>query len=245
MKNQISIPVNFDPNTFKYKFLRDGNIKLGDSIATWSTLKGDEEIWIEQLGLKVLGTCKNCSVCTKDCYVNKSYVRYPTVPYGHARNTLGLRLAFDKVFKDLDNQIKRARNPIKIVRINQSGEVEDQKQMLGWCNLAKNNPKTIFYMYTKMYDIATEVLLSNKVPNNLVILFSIWHDLGVKEFEAVRHLPNVKAFVYDDGNIQIKPQVYCKAYDDKGHLNHEETCQQCGKCFGKNPKMQIVGCKGH
>lgn len=237
--------MNFDPQTYKYRFYRDGNVKLGTSVASWSTLKGSERLWIKELKAKVTGTCKNCSSCTNDCYVNKSYLRYPNVKLAHAKNAVGLRQAFDKVFSDLNNQIKNAVNKIKIVRINQSGELRDEKELLAWCNLAKNNKETSFYVYTKNYDVATAVLLEKRVPNNMTILYSIWHENGKKEYESVKHLPNVKAFVYDDGNVSVKPQSYCMAYNEKGHMNHKITCEKCRKCFNNKSKIKIIGCHEH
>lgn len=235
----------FTAQTFKYSFLRNGNIKLGDSMATWSTLMGSHDINIPELGQAVKGTCQNCAGCEKDCYVKKSY-RYPSVKYSHARNTLGLRNAIDKVFKDLDAQLKKAKNKIKIVRLNQSGELENEDQFGRWCRLAENHPETKFYIYTKMYDLVIPGLLAGKVPSNFTILFSIWHDQGAAEYEMVKHLKNVKAFIYDDGeDLTVEPKVYCAAYDSNGKLNHEETCQKCGKCYVNVDAWKEVGCKAH
>ena len=237
---------NFNASTHKYKFLRDGNIKLGETMATWSTLMGDEEIDVPALGRKVKGTCQNCSSCKHDCYVAKSYRRYPSVPYGHARNTLGLRFAEDKVFADLDKQLFRARKPIRIVRLNQSGELESEEQFGRWCRLAANHPNTKFYIYTKMFDYVIPGLLAGKVPSNFIVLFSVWHDKGAAEFEMVKHIRNVKAFVYDDGKqLAETPTVYCEAYDAKGHLDHNHSCETCGRCFVPVESWKIVGCHAH
>lgn len=237
----------FDKNTFKYRFLRDGNIKLGEDIATWSTLYSDEDIFIKQLGYAVKGTCGNhCGVCKKNCYVRKSYGRYPSVPYGHARNTIGLRDVPEKVFRDLDKQLSGARKKIKVVRLNQSGELESEDQFGRWCKLAANHPETKFYIYTKMFDLVLPGLLAGKVPGNFTILFSVWHDVGAKEYELVKHLKNVKAFIYDDAEkLEVAPQVYCKAYNDKGKLDHSETCGKCCKCFVNTDAWKTIGCKAH
>lgn len=235
----------FNKDTFKYRFLRDGNIKLGDSMATWSTLMGSKNVRIPELGFDVKGTCGNCEGCEKDCYVKKSY-RYPSVKYSHARNTIGLREAVDKVFTDLDRQLTRAKKKIKIVRLNQSGELESEDQFGRWCKLAASHPETKFYIYTKMYDYVIPGLISGKVPSNFVVLFSVWHEVGKAEYEMVKHLKNVKAFIYDDGaELAVKPTVYCAAYDEHGKLNHDETCQKCGKCYVPVETWKEVGCKAH
>ena len=235
----------FNEQTYSYHFNRNGNIKLGDTMATWSTLMGDSEYNVPKLGRKVNGTCQNCSSCKDSCYVKKSY-RYPSVVYSHARNALGLRNAEDKVFADLDKQLTRAKKPIKIVRLNQSGELESEEQFGRWCHLAKNHPGTKFYIYTKMYEYVIPGLLAGKVPENFIVLFSVWHDVGVKEYDMVKHIRNVKAFVYDDSTeLNVGPTVYCEAYDAKGHLDHNHTCETCGRCFVPVANWKVVGCHAH
>lgn len=235
----------FNASTHKYSFIREGNIKLGGSMATWSTLMGDEEIEIPTLDMKVRGTCQNCTSCKDSCYVKKSY-RYPSVKLGHARNTLGLRQDENKVFSDLDKQLNHAKKPIKIVRLNQSGELESEAQFGRWCRLAANHPTTKFYIYTKMYEYVIPGLLAGKVPENFIVLFSIWHENGKAEFEMVKHLKNVKAFVYDDDEqLSVTPTIYCEAYDKNGKLNHNQSCETCGRCFVPINNWQIVGCHAH
>ena len=67
----------FNPHKYTYHFNIGKNIKLGDKVASWSTLKGDEVLYIPRLNKRVRGTCRNSKFCTKECYVNKSYNRYP------------------------------------------------------------------------------------------------------------------------------------------------------------------------
>lgn len=233
----------------KVKLASNGNIKLGKKMGTWSKLMGNDAIYIDRLGIEVSGSCgKHCNGCKNDCYVKKSY-RYPSVKYGHAINTLAMRLDLAKVFADLNNQLTRKRVPFEMVRINQSGELESVEEFEMWVELARLHPETKFYLYTKAYDIVTDTLLSGKVPANMTILVSVWHEYGVEEFKKLAHLENVKAFVYDDGfdyeskGIQIK--TYCKAYDLNGKLDHNVTCDKCQKCFNRLSGCKVVGTYPH
>lgn len=234
----------FDSKNFKYKFNLNGNIKLG-SMAVWSTLKGATPIYIQEMGKSIVGTCGNCADCEDACYVNASY-RYPSVKYSHARNTLGLRECPQKVFADLDDQLtfheKPGKKPIELVRINQSGELENNAEFESWVNLALKHEGTRFYIYTKRYDIVSPYIKENGLPKNFHVLYSVWHNTGKAEYEEVKDIPGVHAFVYDDGVVGIKPDVYCPAYKD-GKLDHEMTCNKCGLCF--KSKVKAIGCHAH
>lgn len=244
--------------TRKARLKRDGNIKLGKTIATWSTLFSDAEWNIPELGITVSGTCgEHCKGCKGSCYVKKSYDRYTqkgtgrcSVKLGHAIRTILLRYYPEKVFSDLDSQIKKARNPIQIVRWNQSGEIENEIQFGILCRLAENNPDVKFFVYTKNYGVVVPALLAGKVPENLTVLISIWHMYGVAEYKKVAHLDNVKAFVYDDRTFKyeivgIHIDTYCKAYDEKGHMDHNITCDICTKCFNRYKGHKVIGCYAH
>ena len=234
-------------------FNKAGNIKLGN---TWnfSTVYGDEIHGVNFNGeyTEARGTCgKHCTGCKNACYVKKSY-RYPSVIYSHIKNTLAIRLNPDAAFHDLTLSIEKARIKPDIIRINQSGELESKKIFSKWCDMARRFPTIKFWLYTKAYNLVTPALLAGNVPENMTILFSIWHNYGVKEYHKVSHLKNVKAFVYDDGynytGHGIEIQTYCKAYtmqNGKMTLNHAITCDKCKKCFNRAAGCKIIGSLPH
>lgn len=253
---------------FAAKLVYGGNIKLGKRTATWSVLYGDTMHTVKKLGgLKVKGTCgKHCKYCGHcqagkkwaPCYVAKSY-RYTSVVFRHAINTLWLREDPDAVYETLKKQISRKKIPLVFVRINQSGEFENLKQFQIWEKLAADFPNIKFWCYTKNYDVVVPELLAGNVPENLTILISIWHMQGIKAYKMVEHLSNTKAFVYCDKNHDpengwgeeeyakhgIIIGTYCKAYDEKGKLNHDITCEVCNKCFNRVACCKVVGCNDH
>lgn len=240
-----------------------GNIKLGETIGTWSTLFGDK-VYDTPFG-KVKGTCgEHCKYCgvsingkQPSCYVRKSY-RYGSVIQRHAANTIAIRTDVKKCFEDLHGQLTRKRKKFVYVRIDQSGELETTEQFKGWEWLSDNHQETTFYIYTKAYEIVVPELLAGNVPDNLVVLISIWHEQGIEAYNKVKHLTNVKAFVYMDKNKNadgwwyeeyaahgVEIQTICKAYDEKGKMNHNITCDKCKKCIACRKNTKIVGCFDH
>lgn len=225
-----------------------GNIKLGN-MGSFSKVMGNDTV--TDGNISCVGSCsKYCSECgcAMSCYVRASY-RYKSVRTRHIINTLAMRENLDSVYNDLYLQMYRKRNKFLVVRINQSGELETESEFKMWCRLASDFPMTEFYVYTKAFDLVTPTLLNGGCPNNLTVLFSIWHTYGLNEYKVVAHLPNVKAFVYCDGfnyeMVGLKINTYCMAYAKDGKLDHNITCDKCRKCFNRLDSCKVVGCNAH
>lgn len=229
-------------NPKPYKLAIGANRKLGDTMASWSTLMGD---YVYNFGMfSMKGTCGgHCQGCKHACYVRHSYFQ-PGVIATHAINTNGIRNRLNQVRNDLTNQL--AKGKIQIVRINQSGEIENEEQFGMWCQLAHLFPNIRFYVYTKNYPVAEQFLTNDLVPANFTVNYSIWHDFGVKEFLRVKSHPSVKAFIYDDGYTAIPAQASCPAYrkiNGKTKLDHAITCEKCGLCFKSS--IKTISCVDH
>lgn len=234
------------------KFSKDGNIKVGD-MWIWNTLKGGDSIHIEFRGKSIdcIGTCgklcKECG-CDKACYVNASY-RYPSVKYGHARNTLALRDGAAETYVELFNQLQRARKRPAFVRIHASGEFESGEEISIFNALAKAFPSVTFYAYSKNFPVLGRWLNENKLQDNFILNVSIWHEFGIEFFRRWSHLPNVRAFVYDDGYDYSKHgltiNAHCPAYKPNGELIHKKTCDKCGLCMLYGDRCKVVGCYAH
>ena len=237
--------------SYECRFNKDGNIKIGN-MWSFNKLAGAGEIG----GCK--GTCsKYCTGCynqenpkKSSCYVFNSYVRYgwdkSSVVKGHIRNTIALRKSVRKAFEDLHLQIKRAKKKPTAIRIHSSGEIETAEELIAWLEEASKWSEIPFYVYTKAYDILDEVLSTHEVPDNFYINISIWHEVGIECYNKWKHLNNVRAFVYKDDYTypeELKINAMCPAYDAKGKMNHNFTCDKCTICFSKNAK--VCGCYDH
>lgn len=236
---------------------KKGNIKVGN-IWTWSTLAGNDDHYIPEMDRTVTGTCgAHCAGCKGKCYVFKSYNRYTSrdtgkcsVKLGHARNTIAMREDIEKCFSDLCGQIDRARkNKLEIGRFDQSGEIENAAQFGMMCRIAARYPDKPFYVYSKNDNVVVPMLLAGVVPENLTVLISVWHEYGIAAYNAVKHLPNVKAFVYVDGfdyaAAGLDITTMCGAYNERGKLDHDITCDKCRKCFSRAAGHKVVGCYDH
>ena len=237
------------------RMVKNGNIKLGQTMWTWNKLAGNGTI----AGCK--GTCgQHCNGCynaenprKSPCYVFKSYNIYgwdhSSVVRGHVRNTNVMRNDINHAFSDIRLQLARAKKRPSAVRIHASGELESVQELREWIKTAEMFPEIPFYVYTKAYEILDEVLseMSNDtMPSNMFINVSIWHENGIDTYNKWKHLDCVRAFVYDDGydyGDKLKIDCYCPAYDKNGKLHHDLTCDKCKICF--QSKAKACGCYNH
>ena len=238
---------------FRAMFNKDGNIKLGNSWS-FSMAMGNDQIATVYNGkyYSCMGTCgKYCQGCKNDCYVKKSY-RYTSVKYSHIRNTNAMVADISAAFSDLRTAIVKARKKPDIIRINQSGEIINTEYLLSWCKLASEFKNIKFWMYTKAFTIVLPALNAGMIPDNMTILFSIWHEYGINAFKSVQHMSNVKAFVYCDEYDYSKHDLgimtYCTAYKNingRMTLDHNVTCDKCKKCFSRLASHKVIGCLAH
>jgi hypothetical protein len=235
------------------RMVKNGNIKIGQSMWSWNKLAGAGEI----AGCK--GTCgEHCQGCynTEDpkhssCYVFKSYNQYgwdqSSVVKGHIRNTNIMRANPDQAFEEIRLQLQRAKKKPSAVRVHAAGELETAKELRGWIETAEMFSDVPFYIYTKAYEVLEEVLSTTDVmPDNFFINISIWHDDGVDVYNKWKHLDTIRAFVYDDNwsyGDKLKYDCHCPAYDAAGKLSHDLTCDKCKICFQK--KAKVCACYSH
>lgn len=207
-----------------YKLFRGKVSKLGVSMAYTGSLAGDGE-W---------GTCP---MTCKGCYARKGNFRMPSVQKGLKKMSYGYKYELDKVFSDFEAQIRNARKPITMVRINHSGDFVSNEHLMKWVDLAMKFPSIRFYMYTKRYDFVRNMFAAiDEMPANMFSNISIWGKLGIEEWNEFKHHKNVNAFIVDldPNNVEYlgRGAVRCLSYDKNGKLNKNHTCDGCQLCFG-------------
>lgn len=189
-----------------------------------------------------LGTCENCDECVNGCYAIKSFKRFPTVAKNRIENTLQLRNDRIKHFSDMENAI--ISNNIEIVRYTESGEIEDFYQFKALYTMAVKMPNVRFYLYTKNYDVLRTFFRRYVLPQNMVVLVSVWGKQGRDEWEEFKYYNNVKCFAV---NSDMSVSCYCPAYrvDGSGKVKRDEsmTCAKCKLCF--DSKAKVIGCYEH
>lgn len=242
-KNTVTSGVKTD--IAKFAKFNKGNIKTGKML-TWSKLYGDTPVYSAYLDMTATGSCGGfCAGCSKICYVSKSY-RYPSVIVRHLINTVSMRYAIHEVFSKLDADLSRTK--FDIIRIHQSGELESELEFLQWCELGKKHPGKIFFLYTKAYDYVEKALKAGRVPLNVIVNISVYHEQGIDVFFRLKHLVNVHAFVIDDGfdygTFGLYETTRCNAYKD-GKLDHNITCDKCKKCFSLYDFAKVIFCAEH
>ena len=197
------------------------------------------------------GTCAsvNCSKCGKRnvCYAIDSYVQYPAVTVNRVENTLQLRNDIDKHFEDIKAAI--IKNKIKILRYTESGEFENYNHFMKLVDLANDMSEVLVYAYTKNYAVLREYFNTGKeLPDNMVILISVWEDQGIAEYNEFKEHKNIKCFAV---RSDIKVDAMCPAYrkDENGKTYRVKSdavkCGNCGLCTGKHPTVKVIGCVEH
>ena len=241
LKAKLGIPV------IKLEYCRPrchistSNIKT--DIPSWSTYPGDDIITLKD-GRKVsdyTGTCSaaDCESCKNwhSCYAIRM-LRYPAVAKGYIENTMFLREDINGLEKELVKQISKLNTDL--FRFDVSGEIETFEQLIMFLSVAYQQPEKIFYVYTKNYDAVNRYFETGcELPGNFHILISIWHSAGTDCFKKHMNHNNVHCFIYNDGfnynryGLELLSNCQCKAYNEKGKLNHDITCRKCKKCWTK------------
>lgn len=126
--------------------LQSGNSKLSKTIGAWS-LPAAHEV---------------CGRVCPGCYSYKAQKRFPSVGVARYSNYEASKA------EDFDVHISKS---MKFVRVHADGEFYSQEYVNKWVRIAKRNPDTIFYAYTKRqkdFDFTEMKALSNFALHNSI-----------------------------------------------------------------------------
>lgn len=235
--------------------LKKGNSKTGGTyMLSYGMLPGDDDVFIEKLGMNVTGTCCGvCDGCKYACYAMQGRYKWKSVKLGNAVRALLAkydRKQFEKqVRKEIEKGIAKG---VKYVRIHTSGEFFDLEYLELWLTIARDYPEITFYTYSKQYILFDYVLTcACGLPENFVLNVSIWCNDGIEFFNKWKHLDNIKAFVYlepgfDYAKVGLElTQCHCPGYDKNGKNTHRTTCENCKVCICKLKSCKIIFCYPH
>ena len=224
-KKKAKVEIYMNQNTHVH--IVDGNGKVGKGIYCINLLSGDEPLRKKngQLLINIAGTCSGCcEICKNDCYALRNQIfrcsEGNLISWGE--NTILAKEYPELFFIQIQDKINRSL--MSYIRFHAFGEIPSYEYLLRMIDLAKNNPRIVFYTYTKRYEWIENAMKEQTVPENLIINISIWH----KNYDNPYKLPE---FIYDDQTEEyLKDVFHCPAVDINGHETGV-TCALCKGCF--------------
>lgn len=134
----------------------------------------------------------------------------------------------------------------RLFRINQSGELEDVKELRIWAHVSENigfHSGYEFAIYTKRFDIVREFMNGNnwELPSNLQINLSECEGYPAPA-DLKQYFP---CFVWDTGQHEAVNLPHCPAVlkplegRKKGARNKGMTCAQCRRCYRSNATTAV------
>ena len=111
-------------------------------------------------------TCPFAKVCIKYCYAQKGAYTWSPAKNKHNQNYLNTKK--DNFIDVIQDEINRKRR-ITHVRVHSSGDYYSPEYLNKWMTIARSNPNTIHYSYTKSVKMVKD--LKDK-PFNFEFIFS-------------------------------------------------------------------------
>jgi hypothetical protein len=161
-------------------------------------------------------TCPGAKSCIVGCYAKNGRYAMPNVKLAQEKR-LALSLT-DSFVETIDAELKARK--VNKLRVHDSGDFYSLEYLNKWIEIARLNPKTLFYAYTKMIPLLKMV---SDFPGNFVIIKSFggkWDDQIDPETD--RHS---KVFSTIDA-------LKVAGYADVTELDE--------RAFGDNPKIGLV-----
>lgn len=208
-----------------------GNNKVGEMIGI-NTLAG-ESPYVKKDGTvlcTIKGTCEGCcEECEPECYARNYIMRkHNTCLPAYIKNTAIMRKDLQNFVDQIVNVCRKAKEKYKYVRYHESGEFETLMQMVGVNDVAIRVPRKRYYFYSKKFRYMEIIEESGGFADNVSALASIWYTKGKRNYDNPYHFPE---FIYDDGSVPELDHIFhCPAVFIDGSMNHNITCQKCGRC---------------
>jgi hypothetical protein len=160
-------------------------------------------------------TCPGAKTCIAGCYAKNGRYVMPNVK---AAQEARLKLALSPDFVSVISSEIQKRKVHKL-RVHDSGDFFSRKYLDSWAEIARQNPKTLFYAYTKMLPLIELVTL----PGNFVVIKSAGGKWD--------HLINQKTDRHS--------RVFSSLKDLKS-AGYADVTKLDSRAYGKNPKIGLV-----
>ena len=174
-------------------FLRKGNSELSSlGVFVWSI----PALIARTNEFGYVKTCPNAGVCAALCYARTGRYKFNNVLRSHTSNLEAylrspeswkeklLKELLKKKFKEsgipheFDWKVRSdfawwVANGCKAVRIHDSGDFFSYEYLLDWLDVARQNPRILFYTYTKQVSQMKKANGEGLIPSNFVFIYSM------------------------------------------------------------------------
>ena len=171
--------------------------------------------------------CVNCGSCKDACYNNQAYRQYPTKAIADLRTLYNL---IKTPLETVGTIAQRTRN-LRVVRLNGSGEIHNKTVLDAYIKLAKLNPLTIYYTYTKNY----KLLEGKRLPKNLIINISQFGNMDIDMSKYSKNTNVFKTVSQLEFDTTEETKTVKKCIDD---------CSNCNYCYTKKGYTILVPIHG-
>lgn len=171
--------------------------------------------------------CVNCGSCKDACYNNQAYRQYPTKAIADLRTLYNL---IKSPLETVGTIAQRTRN-LRVVRLNGSGEIHNQAILNNYIKLAKLNPLTTYYTYTKNY----KLLEGKRLPKNLIINVSQFGNMSI---DMSKYSKNTNVFK------TVSQKEFDNTKEDKKVKKCINDCSNCNYCYTKKGYTILVPIHG-
>lgn len=119
-------------------------------------------------------TCRSDCECSKKCYAKRLERMRPSVRQAYKHNYDLLNSDPNTYWREVEASIMMSR----FFRFHVSGDIPDATYFEHMVDIARTNTHCEILCFTKKYDIVnSHINIVGKLPNNLHIIFSGWHDI--------------------------------------------------------------------
>ena len=171
--------------------------------------------------------CVNCGSCKDACYNNQAYRQYPSKAIADLRTLYKL---ISEPLETIGAIAQRTRN-LRVVRLNGSGEIHNKMILDNYIKLAKLNPLTTYYTYTKNY----KLLEGKRLPKNLIINVSQFGNMDINMSKYSKNTNVFKTVTQKEFDATIEDKKVKKCIND---------CSNCNYCYTKKGYTILVPIHG-
>lgn len=171
------------------------------------------------------GTCgRRCP----GCYAEKM-TRYPDSFKNMVENTLTIKRGNYGELKKAVSAFVSLYEPRRF-RVHDSGDFINFEYLKAWDEIARENPETVFYCYTKRIDLLKAFKEETGRMPALVISVSTWAGICEEKDLIENGCEMLPRFEYDDGTRpELEKLPHCPAVSKDGKRTGI-TCAQCKHC---------------